>query len=58
MIVGYEQWHDGTGYDLDIPNAVHPDELVELENLLLARRASDWRGADARGYQDRQEFGQ
>ena len=37
MIVGYEQWHDGTGYDLDILKSAPPEELAEIENLLLAR---------------------
>lgn len=43
----YESWHDGTGYDVALIKTAAPEELVEIENLLLYRPASDWRDVEA-----------
>jgi HEAT repeat protein len=47
MHVGYAEWHDGIGYDLDALAALGPDEREKVEELLLARRARDWRDIEA-----------
>ena len=47
MKIDYEKWHDGTGYDLDILKTAMPEELVEIENLLVNRGVVDWRDVQA-----------
>jgi hypothetical protein len=47
MEMNYEKWHDGIGYDLDIIKTATPEELVEIENLLVNRPVSDWRDVEA-----------
>ncbi|MEP7351886.1 MAG: hypothetical protein ABI824_01510 [Acidobacteriota bacterium] len=47
MICTYDRWHDGIGYDLAILKAAAPEELVEIENLLLSRSVDDWRDVEA-----------
>jgi hypothetical protein len=47
MAIGYMEWHDGIGYDLNALAALSPDELLAAEDLLVARRASDWRDLEA-----------
>lgn len=47
MNVTYERWHEGIGYDLEILKTATPEELVEIEELLLPRAAEDWRDIEA-----------
>jgi len=47
MVCTYEKWHEGTGYDVAIFKTATPEELVEIENLLLSRRIEDWRDVEA-----------
>jgi hypothetical protein len=47
MSIGYMEWHDGIGYDLVALAALPPEELVAAEDLLVARRAADWRDVEA-----------
>lgn len=47
MVVDYEKWHDGIGYDLEVLRAATPDERKQIEDLLVARGASDWRDVEA-----------
>ncbi|MEZ5352387.1 MAG: hypothetical protein R2762_07100 [Bryobacteraceae bacterium] len=47
MDIDYEKWHDGVGYDLDAIREAAPQERVEIERLLLARGAADWRDVEA-----------
>ena len=47
MICNYEKWHDGIGYDLDILKTATPEELIEIENLLVSRGIHDWRDVEA-----------
>jgi hypothetical protein len=47
MVIDYEKWHDGIGYDLSILNEADPSELVTIEAMLIARRSSDWRDVEA-----------
>ena len=41
--IGYEQWHDGVGYDLDALRALEGGDRDEAERFLLGRAGSDWR---------------
>lgn len=47
MEIGYEKWHDGIGYDLDIIRNATPEELAEIEQLLVNRPVNDWRDVEA-----------
>jgi len=47
MKIGFMEWHDGVPYDLDALAGVSPEELAELEALLVARKDEDWRDVDA-----------
>jgi hypothetical protein len=47
MKIGYFQWHDGIGYDLDALNEMNQDEIRQVESLLIARKDSDWRDVEA-----------
>jgi len=47
MKIGYMEWHEGTPYDLEALDSVSPEELAELEALLLQRKNSDWRDVEA-----------
>lgn len=47
MVMNYERWHDGIGYDLDLLKRAAPEELAEIENLLVSRGVSDWRDVEA-----------
>lgn len=41
--IGYEQWHDGEGYDVEALTSLEGRERSEAERWLLARAANDWR---------------
>ena len=47
MVIGYEEWHEGTPYDLDALAELEPAELREVEEQLVARGAVDWRDVQA-----------
>lgn len=47
MIIDYEKWHDGIGYDLSVLEAASPGERRAIEDLLVARGANDWRDVEA-----------
>jgi hypothetical protein len=47
MIIDYEKWQDGIGYDLALLKTATPKELVEIENVLLDRGVDDWRDVEA-----------
>ena len=47
MVMDYEKWHDGIGYDLDAIAQATSDERAAIERLLLARNAADWRDVEA-----------
>jgi hypothetical protein len=47
MVMNYEKWHDGIGYDLELIRQASPDELKAIEDLLLQRHAEDWRDIEA-----------
>ena len=45
--IGFEQWHDGIGYDLAALHAATPDERLRIEAILVARGVRDWRDVEA-----------
>ena len=47
MVIDYEKWHDGIGYDIALIGRATPDERAQIESLLLPRAASDWRDVEA-----------
>lgn len=47
MNIGYAEWHDGVGYDLDALRELRGDELRQVEDLLISRKDSDWRDVEA-----------
>ncbi|MEZ5670508.1 MAG: hypothetical protein R3F55_24355 [Alphaproteobacteria bacterium] len=47
MAIGYDEWHDGTPYDLDALDALTPDERVRIEARLVGRAGRDWRDVEA-----------
>ncbi len=49
MKIGFEQWHDGIGYDLDALVQLEAEEKASTEKLLIENllRAGDWRDVEA-----------
>jgi len=47
MKIGYIEWHDGIGYDLEALKEFSPFELEYIETLLLSRKDADWRDVEA-----------
>jgi hypothetical protein len=47
MNIGYLEWHDGIGYDLNALKHIQPNELKQVEDLLISRKDSDWRDVEA-----------
>lgn len=47
MKIGYIEWHDGIGYDLEALKDFSPSELDYIEALLLSRKNEDWRDVEA-----------
>ena len=47
MNIGYDEWRDGTGYDLEALQRLAEDERELAMKLLLARHAADWRDIEA-----------
>lgn len=47
MVMDFDKWHDGAGYDLDALRAMAPDEKHSIEVMLLQRGARDWRDIEA-----------
>src|SRR5262245_28816467 len=47
MIIDYEKWHDGIGYNLKLLNCASPEEVAAIEALLLGQGVGDWRDVEA-----------
>jgi hypothetical protein len=47
MVMDYEKWHDGVGYDLEALAAATPAERDAIETILLERGTKDWRDVEA-----------
>jgi hypothetical protein len=47
LVMDYEKWHDGIGYDLDALRQLEGDELKAAERLLRGVTDGEWRVAEA-----------
>lgn len=47
MVIDYEKWHDGIGYDLEAIQEAPEDERLRIEAELLRRSPSDWNDVEA-----------
>jgi len=49
MKIGFDQWHDGTGYDLEALAGMTPEDRAAAEAVLVAHLAGpgDWRDVEA-----------
>ena len=47
MRIGYLEWHDGIGYDLDALTQMSPYDLKTIETLVISRKDQDWRDVEA-----------
>lgn len=43
MGMNHQRWHDGIGYDLPLLSKATPEDLAEIEALLLNEPVNDWR---------------
>jgi hypothetical protein len=47
MVMDFDMWHDGTGYDLDLLDKLSPDERPAAERALIEHTPRDWRDIEA-----------
>jgi hypothetical protein len=47
MILDYEKWPDGLGYDIDLIDQMTPEQKLEIEQHLRQNGISDWRDLEA-----------
>jgi hypothetical protein len=47
MVINYEKWHDGVGYDIDAIKLVSPTERRTIEQMLIHHSPCDWRDIEA-----------
>ncbi|MEO6002766.1 MAG: hypothetical protein ABIZ04_06795 [Opitutus sp.] len=47
MVIDYDKWHDGIGYDLSVLRAMNAIEQSAVESLLVRRGMQDWRDVEA-----------
>lgn len=47
MMIDYEKWHDGIGYDLDAIRLASQIERIAIEQMLIKHSPRDWRDIEA-----------
>ena len=47
MVINYERWHEGIGYDLSLLRSATPEECAAIETILLREPITDWRPVEA-----------
>lgn len=47
MVIDYEKWHDGIGYDLEALAEASPDERAAIERIVLMHAPRGWRDVEA-----------
>lgn len=47
MNIGFYEWHEGIGYNLDVLKELSSDEIKTVEQLLISRKDKDWRDVEA-----------
>lgn len=55
MKIGYMEWHDGVGYDLESLKQISGDELKQVESVLISMIERDWRDVEALAEIDSEE---
>jgi len=52
MVMDYEKWHDGIGYDLGALDELSEPQVREIERTLISHQPRDWRDIEALAYID------
>jgi hypothetical protein len=47
MVIDYEKWHDGIGYDIDAIRLASPSDRKAIEQMLIQHSPRDWRDIEA-----------
>ena len=47
MVITYEMWHDGNGYNVDLLKQMTPEQRESVEKTLVAHQPRDWRDIEA-----------
>ncbi|MCW3984200.1 MAG: HEAT repeat domain-containing protein [Candidatus Bathyarchaeota archaeon] len=47
MVLDFDKWHDGIGYDLDAIRSASPTEREAIEQMLISHSPRDWRDIEA-----------
>lgn len=47
MNIGFYEWHEGIGYNIDALKELSSDEIKTVEKLLISRKDEDWRDVEA-----------
>jgi hypothetical protein len=47
MVINYEEWHDGIGYDVEAIRLASQAERVAIEQMLIRHSPRDWRDIEA-----------
>jgi len=47
MVIDYERWHDGVGYELGLLKLASPRERIEIESIIISHGIGDWRDVEA-----------
>jgi hypothetical protein len=47
MNIGFEEWHDGIGYDISAIRIASHEELESIEQILINHSPRDWRDIEA-----------
>ncbi len=47
MVLDYEKWHDGIGYDLEAIESATNEERASIERIVLGQGAQNWRDIEA-----------
>ena len=47
MVMNFDMWHDGNGYDLTLLDAMSLDERAQAEDALIRHSPRDWRDIEA-----------
>lgn len=44
MVMDFDKWHDGIGYDLELIEQLEPEERASIEKLLMEnlKHAGNW----------------
>ncbi len=46
LVMDYDKWHDGTGYDLSLLAEASPADRKAIESMVLQKGVNDWRDVE------------